>query len=75
MFKPGDRVAWTLDPGEDDDGVRGTVRAPTTEELAYVATWTTAARADVARKVIVSWDDAEPWDGGWHDPDELRLAP
>ena len=71
-MKPGTRVAWVLEPGEADDGMRGTVREPTAEELAYVATWATTARMAVQGHVIVVWDSDEPWNCGWTDPDELR---
>lgn len=74
-FAPGDRVAWVLEPGEEDDGWRGTVREPTVEELAYLATCATSFRVAVQSHVIVVRDGDEPWDGAWADPDELRLAP
>jgi hypothetical protein len=51
--------------------MRGTVCAPTEEELAYLATWSPTARAAVHEHVIIVWDHEERWEGAWADPGDL----
>lgn len=72
--KAGDRVAWVLDEGEQDDGMRGTVREPTRIELDYLESCAPSFRESVRGHVIVAWDGEEPWEGVWVDPAELRPA-
>jgi hypothetical protein len=75
-MQTGDRVAWADDGDSDTDdlAMRGTVREPTAEELAYVATWTSSARAAIQGYVIVSWDEEEAWESAWTDPADLRIV-
>jgi hypothetical protein len=72
-LQPGDRVKWCPEPGDEPDhlAMRGTVCAPTEEELAYVATWSPTARAAVHGHVIIVWDHEERWEGVWADPADL----
>lgn len=75
-FKPGDRVRWVVEQGDPEDMVdeRGTVRPPTAEELAYVATWSPTARSGITQHVLVVWDGDQPRDGAWIYPDDLQDA-
>jgi hypothetical protein len=69
-FKPGDRIRFIDDP----EDLCGTVRAATDEELAYVETWSSTARASVRGHILVYLDGDEPQDAGWTDPRDIQLA-
>lgn len=73
-FQVGDRVRWVCDEDDEPDNAIGTVRAPTPEELAYVATWSPTARAAITGHVIVAWDGDDQWDGAWCCADDLELT-
>ena len=65
--------ALRKDYADDPEDLRGTVRAPTAEELAYVETWAPTARAAVKGYVLMYLDGDAPEDAGWTRPDDLEL--